>query len=233
MSISVDDLVASLSSNHIGQEAGDLATLQAQLAKTLCCPSYTMPSASQRGYAQPSNTPTCRTPSAGFSWDLSEGSRARSSSVASLKGRGSLMDDRTSEPHFDDMDEDERMVEDLLCPSSPITSHPGPSHVFPTCHQSGAALDFSKQTSASHAYSSQMDSTPSSSSTFAATDPFYLAQLQAAQRPVATSFFASAGRPSPHSPFVLAEQGHNPNNHTFVHRIPVSPESEPHHLFAW
>ncbi|THH27722.1 hypothetical protein EUX98_g6465 [Antrodiella citrinella] len=239
MSISVDDLVASLNSNHIGQEAIDLATLQAQLAKTLYT-SYTTPHASQRAYP-PSNTPTSRTPSSSMGWERSDGPRARSSSVVSLKRRGSLMEDRVSERevYLEETDEDERMVEDLICPSSPITSHISPSHPYPSYPlQSSAAANspdgsrYGSSSSSHNMLGTQMEYSPSTTSTFATTDPFFLAQLQAAQRSSAPSFFANAGRPSAQSPFALAEQGPAAGTHAFAHRIPVS-EAEPLHLFAW
>jgi hypothetical protein len=88
MSVSVDDLVASLSANHIGQEATDLAALQAQLAQTLLThqlsltPSHPHTSPFVHGVSvniarrDPANvqhctTPTARTPSAAScTWPL-------------------------------------------------------------------------------------------------------------------------------------------------------------------
>ena len=142
---------------------------------------------------------------------------------------------------MDEMDEDERMVEDLLCPSSPMASNTATPHI-----SSGSTLpsvtpfnptDFHKYgmvPSSCSGHGPHMELTPSSASVFTTTDPFYLAQLQATQqRPTGTSFFATAGRPSSQSPFVSAEQSNASNSHPFVHRVPVSAEAEPHHLFAW
>ncbi|THH08181.1 hypothetical protein EW146_g9075, partial [Bondarzewia mesenterica] len=119
MSCSVDDLVNSFNSNHIGQEAIDLALLHAQLAQTLFGQSTPSPNAQsfpRRSAIPPRcNTPTARTPSSSsFHWDDTH--RRRSSSIA--------MDD-LREVDLDDM-EDERMVEDLLGASA---SSPAPLRV--------------------------------------------------------------------------------------------------------
>ncbi|KAF9004778.1 hypothetical protein BDQ17DRAFT_1325570 [Cyathus striatus] len=63
MTISVDDLVSSLNSSHIGQEAMDLAALQAQLAQAFFnqFPSSAAPTPIPRKrstHTQPCNTPT-------------------------------------------------------------------------------------------------------------------------------------------------------------------------------
>ncbi|KAF7330768.1 hypothetical protein MVEN_02415700 [Mycena venus] len=112
MSVSMDDLCASLSSSHVGQEAMDLAALQVQLAQTLFCQS--MASSSNESGAQPCNTPTGRTPSASFSW----------SPMAMVdQSRPPMTPRRTTDEHVrDEMEEDERMVEDLLIPTSPVSS---------------------------------------------------------------------------------------------------------------
>lgn len=168
--------------------------------------------------------------------------RTRSSSCASLKKRGSLKESRSHEHdlNLEETDDDEKMVEDLLYPSSPAASNSATPHFFPihplhsvtSPSPSSDSLRYSAASSTS-VLGAQMEFSPSNSSVFATTDPFYLQQLQAAQRSSASTFFASAGRPSPQSPFVLAEQPTSSSSHAFVHRMPVSPEAEPHHLFAW
>ncbi|KAJ3551935.1 hypothetical protein NM688_g4422 [Phlebia brevispora] len=115
MSISIDDLVASLSSNHIGQEATDLAALQAQLQTMFYA---NMPPTRRSAHA---NTPTSRTPTTtSFCWDRPDLDRRRSNSVASMSSRKDG-DDRDCEQHLDVMDEDERMVEDMLFPATTVT----------------------------------------------------------------------------------------------------------------
>ncbi|KAL0581204.1 hypothetical protein V5O48_000792 [Marasmius crinis-equi] len=189
MSLSVDDLVCSLSSSHIGQEATDLAALQAQLTQAFFGQSsatFTQsPSKNSSSDAdQPCNTPTGRTPSTSFSWGSAEVQRFTRRNV---------------EETVDDV-EDERMVEDILIPSSPTPA--GPSSTFG--HQP------SFRTHRSHSRSTPI-SPPTSpsygtdSSIFTSTDPFYLAQLQAMQTHNAsspTSVFSQLGRPSQQSPFV-------------------------------
>lgn len=247
MSISVDDLVASLNANHIGQEAIDLANLQAQLAQTLYChtPPLPMdtPTPRHRGYAQPLNTPTSRTPSSSFSFDRSEFHRRRSSSVASARARGSTLDERSErEPDVEEMDEDERMVEDLLVPSSPISANATSSHFpasqYPSPPSTSPPSAFSNHhmgrkynTPPSSYPSNQHEYPPMNTSLFTTTDPFYLAQLQASQKP-SSSYFAHAGRPSQQSPFVMAHQSQPPHSHSFTRRIPNPPEVEHNAFYA-
>ncbi|KAF7331721.1 hypothetical protein MKEN_00051900 [Mycena kentingensis (nom. inval.)] len=195
MSLTMDDLCASLSSSaHIGQEALDLAALQLQLAETLfrqAIPSQRTPD----DYAQPCNTPTARTPSASFSW----------SPMVDMS-REPVTPRRDSEI---EMDEDERMVEDILMPSSPVQpqspSTPVHTQPFPS--------------------STQADASPS---LFAATDPFYLAQVQATQSYSVphirtSSVFAQAAFPTTQSPFFMQ---HSVQNHpqpalTMDHSLPL------------
>ncbi|KZT12649.1 uncharacterized protein LAESUDRAFT_739995 [Laetiporus sulphureus 93-53] len=220
MSFSIDDLVSSFKSNHIGQEATDLANLHAQLAQTLRNqPSSGTQSATRRSYAR-CNTPLSCTPSSSFSWEPSDISRARSSSVAGPAQRRGT-DERKRDA--DEMEEDERMVEDMLM-SSPTASH------FPQIHHN-APSSASSQSSMSHvSYSGSYEPELSSPNTslFATTDPFFAAALQAAQGPP-PSFFAQAGRPSAHSPFVLAQQFQSAYSHSH-HNAPA--EVDPHHIFA-
>ncbi|KAF8911917.1 hypothetical protein CPB85DRAFT_638896 [Mucidula mucida] len=101
MSLSVDDLVSSFSSSHIGQEAMDLAALQAQLSQAL----FTQQIPKESYSPHRCNTPTSRTPSSSFSWGQAMDAHRRQSADEFMRDS-------------DDM-EDERMVEDLLVPSSP------------------------------------------------------------------------------------------------------------------
>ncbi|EPQ59692.1 hypothetical protein GLOTRDRAFT_114307 [Gloeophyllum trabeum ATCC 11539] len=199
MSFSVDDLVASLKGNHIGQEALDLAALQAQLAQTLFTPQR---HAEPAEYAHHCNTPTASTPSSSFTW--SHMPHRRKSSVASLTTQRSMDEDIT------EMEEDEKMVEELLWPSSPSTSSASTSsqtsfhHAQPASahHQTPASPAFpQRNTAPSYAYTYSAEPT----SIFATQDPFYVAQMQAAQNAHAPAFFAQAGRPAAHSPFVMAQ----------------------------
>ncbi|RDB20470.1 hypothetical protein Hypma_012385 [Hypsizygus marmoreus] len=174
MSISIDDLANSFSSSHIGQEAIDLAALQAQLAQTLFGQSIAQSSGTRQvtrrsSYSQPCNTPTFSSSFTLTGRDLSEAQRQNSSS-SSWSLEGSSYDGR------DDMEEDERMVEDLLVPRSP--------------------------TSKTHYYSPHNQPTSESSSSFTSTDPFYIAQCQAQNHNTSPhSPFAQLGRPTQQSPF--------------------------------
>ena len=143
------------------------------------------------GDGQLCNTPIARTPSSNFSFGQFGDRRSRSNSNAGPRGRSrknSVVDDH-SWP-VDEMDEDERMVEDLLVPSSPMTS---PSFTYtPRSPQS---------------YNSYNEA--SSGSSFTSTDPFYLAQVQASQNPQPTHSFTQSGRPAHTSPF-LQHSYHQP-----------------------
>ncbi|KDR68373.1 hypothetical protein GALMADRAFT_231333 [Galerina marginata CBS 339.88] len=228
MSFSVDDLVSSLSSNHIGQEAIDLATLQAQLAETLAgghCrggstyhahdtqtrqTSFSTRGRSQR--TQPSNTPTVRTPSSSslhHAWgmDTTPHGRGRANSISST--------------YLDETEEDERMVEDLLIPlSAPLSDPATPSPQFEqelpssssSASQAHITLPYQINTNPFPSYSYASDPAASSPTTslFATTDPFYIAQLQAAsqQHAQSQSVFAQNGRLTQNSPFALPTQYH-------------------------
>jgi hypothetical protein len=193
MSVSMDDLCASLSSSHVGQEAMDLAALQVQLAQTLFCQSMASSSnetETMRG--QPCNTPTGRTPSASFSW----------SPMAMVdQSRPPVTPRRNTDEHVrDEMEEDERMVEDLLIPTSPVSS---PMSAKPQTPASGR----SQQTLPAYP-------TSPGTSLFTTQDPFYIAQLQAAQNYGVSppSVFSQAAFPSQQSPFMMHSnfQRHNP-----------------------
>ncbi|KAI0269315.1 hypothetical protein BC834DRAFT_1039864 [Gloeopeniophorella convolvens] len=106
MSFSIDDLVASFATSHVSQEAMDIATLQTQLAKTLCYPAPAQPGPAHpvtrrnsTSYAQPCNTPTHTAPA--FHWD----------------------DPRFLHPVDDDM-ADDQAVEDLLGARAPASPTP-------------------------------------------------------------------------------------------------------------
>ncbi|KAK0467887.1 uncharacterized protein EV420DRAFT_1501783 [Desarmillaria tabescens] len=176
MSFTVEDLVSSFSSSHIGQEALDLAALQAQLAQAL----FVQDMPRENHYHHPCSTPTSRTPSSSFCWGQTMGQSS------SRRQTDEVMRDS-------DELEDERMVEDLLLPSSPISAshYAVPSQPRP-----------------------QHKSQNSSESTFTTTDPFYMAQLQAMQyNSPPPSVFSQLGRPAQQSPFMQPQQSHPSPSH--------------------
>ncbi|KAJ3017731.1 hypothetical protein NUW54_g514 [Trametes sanguinea] len=125
MSLSVDDLVQSLKSNHIDQEAIELAALQAQLSQTLFTQTLSSPVPFNSPRAAPLNTPISCTPSSSISWEAADATWGNRGSTSSSKMRCSIDE---SQRESDDMDEDERMVEDLLfSPASPTS----PSRLLP------------------------------------------------------------------------------------------------------
>ncbi|KAG1739885.1 uncharacterized protein EDB91DRAFT_1082259 [Suillus paluster] len=213
MSMSVDDLVASLNANHIGQEAIDLAALQAQLAQTLfahqispsCASSSSSYSyataqnanASRRdpAHVQHCTTPTTRTPSASISWPagympVELAQRKRGNSIVCSHTRRSSIDEGWCD--VDELDE-ERMVEDMIVPSSPQSPK---TFIWGYTGLKGA------QTPAPTPIA--IVGAPVESQTiFTTTDPFYLqaSQANAASQPP-SSFFGNTGRPSNHSPFL-------------------------------
>jgi len=199
MSISMDDLCASLASSaHVGQEAIDLAALQVQLAQTLFCQSMASSTAAQQqrkdDYAQPCNTPTGRTPSTSFSWGQ----------MVDPMRQFDLTPRRNTDDHYrDEMEEDERMVEDLLIPTSPVS---------PKQQQ---------QQSPTAGRSQQSSPSETTQSLFATTDPFYIAQLQATQSYGVSppSVFSQSAFPSQQSPFMI---------HSNFQRHPAQ-NLEPHH----
>ncbi|XP_006459738.1 hypothetical protein AGABI2DRAFT_191596 [Agaricus bisporus var. bisporus H97] len=174
MSLSVDDLVSSLNASHIGQEAIDIAALQAQLAQAL----FGQPP--PRHSSQTCTTPTARTPSASMSF-----SRTRD----------------------DYMDEDERMVEELLVPASP-SAPPSATYQYSNAYQS------SDPPASTHHVHPSDTSMSSSSSVFASTDPFYLAAMQQQQQQQqSASFFAQGARVSQNSPFFARQSAQHRDNH--------------------
>ena len=121
---------------------------------------------------------------------------------------------------MDAMDDDDRMVEDLLFPSSPAaTSSVTPAQFAPT-HAPASPSHFSKHARKSSLSTpfSQMhyDMPAANTSIFATTDPFYLAQMQAAQN-AAPSFFSQYSKQSQQSPFLKAHQFQAGHGHVFSH----------------
>ena len=266
MNVSVDDLVASFNSSHIGQEAIDLAALQvrlpplhspfftsfphpprtppqAQLSQTLFAQSMSSPfTPHQRG--APLNSPIARTPSASISLDPSEAAWLRHNSMAATKMRCSI--DEGQHEATDDMDEDERMVEDLLLasPASPTQSAPS----FLRAPQSPSAAQASASTSYHRPRKTSLsvhmipldhaahELPAANTSLFATTDPFYLASLQN-HAPASASVFAQAGRPAAHSPFMHHHHHHHHHHmqysafghHPFHQNL--APDAQPH-MFA-
>ncbi|KAJ7590781.1 hypothetical protein C8J56DRAFT_1047029 [Mycena floridula] len=186
--LSVDDLVASLSSSHIGQEAIELAALQTQLAQALFGTSSQPSQSESRDCAQPCNTPTGRTPSSSFSWGqmMDVQRRPRRNTEDSM-----MMDDM----------EDERMVEDILMPSAPSSA----SATVPLFQQQQQQIvSRSRSQSTSRSPKSYSTSTFSGDFDFTATDPFYAAQLQAMQNHSSIS-----SRQLQPSPFMTPQQQNN------------------------
>ncbi|KAJ3734547.1 hypothetical protein DFJ43DRAFT_133577 [Lentinula guzmanii] len=217
MSLSVDDLVSSLSSNHIGQEALDLAALQAQLAQTLFPQSIASSSdTSLDSFHQPCNTPTGRTPTS-FSWGQ----------VMDVQQRLSRRDEM-----IDDV-EDERMVEDILVPSSPasagFSSAPYAQQSMNAPSQKNHSRSHFNLTTSSFPSSPASPSSVSESSSFTSTDPFYLAQIQAMQsHNLSTpSALSQLGMPAQHSPFI--QQQPRRENFSFS---PSSISLDTHNIFA-
>jgi hypothetical protein len=98
----------------------------------------------------------------------------------------------------DEVDEDERMVEDLLVPSSPLSTNRLSSQVL-LPSSSVTVPQFTSQPCCA--------TTESSPSSFASTDPFYIAQSEAVRgcSTRSRSAFSQFGLPSQQSPFVMQE----------------------------
>jgi len=167
--------------------------LQAQLAQVLFGQTIVQPSFGRIPkydalYTQPCNTPTH---SSGVNVsDHEENTRCQ----VALSWRSDVI----LHARKDDL-EDERMVEDLLIPSLPAS--PAIQHPLPKRSLDSALLT-----------SDELDHQPSS---FASTDPFYLAQCQAMNQPAPSSsqsLFAQIGLPAPQSPFTrqTSSQEHSP-----------------------
>ncbi|KAJ3512041.1 hypothetical protein NMY22_g15456 [Coprinellus aureogranulatus] len=188
MSISIDDLVSSFSSAHVGQEQNDLAALHAQLAETLFGASSFASSsrAAQRSH-QTCTTPTARSPTtSSFNWgEIDAGYRSRSSSISHRGPSG-----------YEDT-EDEMMVEELLMPAASSSS------VFENTHSKRIPAPSYHQRTPS--LSMNYDPLPSPSSHFTSSDPFYLqTQANAQSYFYENSNLTQRGRPSMSSPFVAA-----------------------------
>ncbi|KAG6906562.1 hypothetical protein DXG01_013190 [Tephrocybe rancida] len=188
MSISIDELTNSFSASHVGQEAMDLAALQAQLAQTLFGQSIAQSSRPQMvsrktSFTQPCNTPTYT--------NFSHFSEPQSATT----GPSSWSFDSSR----DDMEEDERMVEDLLVPRSPTAS----------------TLQYSLSSWSKTHYTT--NSQTSETSSFTTTDPFYLAQFQAQHQKATSPYsaFSELGKLPQQSSFQCASsprrEHHNSN----------------------
>jgi hypothetical protein len=167
------------------------------------------------GDGQLCNTPTMRTPSSTFNFGQIGDIRRRSSSSMSRSRtrKNSLVDEMWHD--VDEMDEDEQMVEELLTPSSPMSSSittTTPNFVHP--HQQISAAARSPVLPVHNIMSTES----SPASLFTTTDPFYIAQLQALQNPQpSNSMFAQAGRPAQHSPFF--QHSRHQSQHKFIHSM--------------
>ncbi|KAG5645774.1 hypothetical protein DXG03_005311 [Asterophora parasitica] len=217
MSFSIDDLAASLSTSHIGQEALDLAALQAQLAQSLFGQSIAQASNPQRvrsktSFTQPCNTPTSSSFTSPFH-DVRQGQASGS--------EPSWYFDR---PSFDaadiTMEEDERMVEALLIPCS--TNPTSSLHIL--------------SKNATQHLSVRVQTSESSSSSFTSTDPFYVAQYQAQyHNPTPHSAFTQLGElphQSPFSPAAIAQRRlEHPGTSTPAPPVPTSNSMDTHPFF--
>ncbi|RXW23599.1 hypothetical protein EST38_g2259 [Candolleomyces aberdarensis] len=199
MSVSIDDLVSSFSSSHIGQESSDLALLQMQLAEALLGGSSSFASSSrfvQRG-REVCTTPTARTPSTStFNWDsINPGYRSRSSSISGPS--------RSTSNVYEDA-EDELMVEELLMPASPSASTFENSHSMPFMQRTPSSASHSYHQTPTPSASSNFDA-QTTSSHFTSSDPFYLqAQANSQSYFYSNSNITQHGCPNVSSPFVAA-----------------------------
>ncbi|KAI0637683.1 hypothetical protein C8Q77DRAFT_1214734 [Trametes polyzona] len=236
MSISVDDLVASFNANHIGQEAIELAALQAQLSQTL----FSQPIPFNTPRTAGVNTPISRTPASSVSWEAGDATWGQRGSTSSANMRCSVDEGQRDS---DDMDEDERMVEDLLfSPTSPTTQSASFSRLPPSSSAAQATSPTPSSALRQRKASLSMNMIPlehshhdlpsPNTSLFATTDPFYLASLQGAHSHAQnSSVFAQAGRPTTHSPFL---KHHMQSMYTsFGHGYQsVAPDVQTHNMFA-
>lgn len=233
MSISVDDLVSSFASNHIGQEAMDLATLQTQLAQAL----YYQSQQQQQQWgstsaAAPCNTPTARTPSSTFSWAMHDAqARRRSSSTASSSSMQHVSRENSMSggiAEVDDMEaDDEYAVEQMM----QTTHYSGTSSPVRYRHDSlqgsSSPIAFAPHSRGHGRHNSFAEPTSSpmlTPSDYNHNDPFYAAALAEAAARTAfqpqQGFFAQLARPSQHSPFYTG-QAQQSNGHPFSHSIGI------------
>ena len=214
----------------------DPLALQAQLAQTLFGQQITSTSNEQEttrqsSYIQPCNTPTGRTPSL----SLSRGQ------MADAQRRSSATSRRYTDENWRDGDEeDERMVEDILIPSLPVSANPTTSQFsLPPQHastksQSSIHNAFPPSTSSQSFGTYPAEPSPS---LFTSTDPFYIAQVQATQNHNTSfpSIFSQTGRPTQQSPFLTQQQHYQSqrrDNHGYIPSTPVSLALDPHSLFV-
>lgn len=210
---------------------------QAQLSQTLF-QSHSNPISFNAPRTAGFNTPISRTPSASISWEAGDATWGHRGSASNSKMRCSIDE---GQPGSDDMDEDERMVEDLLfSPTSPSSNSGSFSCAPPSSSVATTPSSALRQRKASlsmnmlpleHAHH---DLPSPNTSLFATTDPFYLASLQGAHTHASpsSSFFAQAGRPSTHSPFM--GHHHMQSMYTgFGHGYQsVAPDVQTHNMFA-
>jgi len=165
-----------------------LTFYQAQLAQTLFASARQMPNRN----SHTCNTPVVRTPSSSFSF---------------------------SQPTDEvTMENDERMVEETLMPSSPVSPPQPISPAHSQAHLS-SFLPLSVEPSSS------------SASVFTSTDPFYLAIMQQQQQQSAsTSFYAKNGPITQNSPF-FARQAAAQHQHRENHNHSLTADTS-HPIFA-
>jgi len=165
-----------------------LTFYQAQLAQTLFASARQMPNRNSHAC----NTPVVRTPSSSFSF---------------------------SQPTDEvTMENDERMVEETLMPSSPVSPPQPISPAHSQAHLS-SFLPLSVEPSSS------------SASVFTSTDPFYLAIMQQQQQQLAsTSFYAKNGPITQNSPF-FARQAAAQHQHRENHNHSLTADTS-HPIFA-
>lgn len=170
-----------------------IASRQAQLAQTLAQAIQQSASGqyTQRANrAQTCNTPIAQTPSSSMSF--ADAQRF----YETVPRRGSQHDDYPY-PATEQMEEDERMVEDLLMPQSSSATN-GASSFEQHAYQNH---------SPSYTYTSPFTNDPYPNSSFATTDPFYQQAAKShSMNTSPSSIFSQAGRPSHHSPFLAAQK---------------------------
>ena len=190
-----------------------MSILKAQLSQTLFSHSVSQPTSTQqlsrkRSFTQPCNTPTM---SPRFTWvHMTELQRQF---AVSSDGKDEL--------------EDERMVEELLVPSSPVSANASTSQFSPPSSSVLIPQRVSMQC---------YTPTEPSPSSFTSTDPFYLAQSEAMQScsTPPRSTFAQFGLPSQQSPFVMQEQlsQHRRDIPGYIHSISSPLPEFPDTLFV-
>ncbi|KAG8953626.1 hypothetical protein FRC04_001830 [Tulasnella sp. 424] len=172
-STGMDDLIASFSSTaHISQEAVDLAALQAQLSSSL------MMGGSSRAARPCPTTPTMGT------MDLAQlpPSATPSPQTNVHHSFGQSMSQATSDDWTEDMMDEEMIEQSLLGLDAQPHHHHQPQQLHHHHHQSSLGLQnhypHMNQTPTQYYATGAEDN---SFSSYAAVDPFFAAQLQAAQ----------------------------------------------------